>query len=693
METWMYVVVFILLIIIAVIIGKYLLPIMFAGSNDVFNSDITKKLTDAMMKGKGNKKTNFGIDEVWRLLEFVNVDQNQVLMERNNDGNTPVHIAAMTGNVEIINAFNEKNHDFNMQNKQGQTPLHISAIHNNVDVFKRLLELDALPFYDDKKLMKALDHTENKFLNKQRDKFTAIQNDIIRDKLLKLIIDNSNKMTAEIKDDIIQLAEGNYHTILRKCMIQDKVNIFHLSVQNNWNLITHLLGANKLFNRYPIQFTKDESGNSILHYAINGGKLGYWLSIHNVPKLITGKLIHNVVSGYYNNINDTKDSNDTKNAIRFKMLMDSIHGEYFPANERKRILAYSDSEDNSIDISQKKKETISHLIIKGTNMKLFEVYKEYINDDFVDQLLLRDANGVTPLYHAFVANNGVNSALIANRAPFAKQGSVRDEIRKLIKAVPYDQSNLLYVFMFKDEWVELILSVEDGQRPNAQQIDFAKEYFRNKMIAVVKGYDKQFDNPISQLWNICRTWPADISSSIINTVYKIKDIDPSGVIGTVKFVRGNKIRYEDMTIIDRALDLLENKSSYSRSICDDIGGFISNQYKLMIANFPQLQSLLAKKLDRQKSLAEWIMLRSTWESYCNDKNVANGRLKALTLALYLEGSLNTTEGKIGYVNTSLGKTQEDVKNTPYKLIFYSHDELCKYISKMLQEKLDPRTKQ
>jgi ankyrin repeat protein/serine/threonine protein kinase len=64
---------------------------------------------------------------------------------KNDDGSTPLHIAAQEGYAEIVKILLERGADPNTENKDGWTPLHIAAKEGHVDVVRVLLERGAYP--------------------------------------------------------------------------------------------------------------------------------------------------------------------------------------------------------------------------------------------------------------------------------------------------------------------------------------------------------------------------------------------------------------------------------------------------------------------------------------------------------------------------------------------------------------------
>ncbi|XP_021730995.1 protein ACCELERATED CELL DEATH 6-like [Chenopodium quinoa] len=74
----------------------------------------------------------------------------ELIKQANKDGNTPVHVAAEVGNVDMFKLLHdygcgqtvqkEGKPVFMMQNVEGNTPLHVALIHANVEIAKLLVE-------------------------------------------------------------------------------------------------------------------------------------------------------------------------------------------------------------------------------------------------------------------------------------------------------------------------------------------------------------------------------------------------------------------------------------------------------------------------------------------------------------------------------------------------------------------------
>jgi ankyrin repeat protein len=59
---------------------------------------------------------------------------------KNNDGNTPLHLAAIYGTPEIVANLISKGADVDSKNNNGNTPLHLAAIHGTPEIVANLIE-------------------------------------------------------------------------------------------------------------------------------------------------------------------------------------------------------------------------------------------------------------------------------------------------------------------------------------------------------------------------------------------------------------------------------------------------------------------------------------------------------------------------------------------------------------------------
>ena len=70
---------------------------------------------------------------------------------KDNNGATPLHLAAYNGHGEAVDVLLEKGADFNAKNNDGATPLHLAAYNGHGEAVRVLLEKGA--DFDAKKTM------------------------------------------------------------------------------------------------------------------------------------------------------------------------------------------------------------------------------------------------------------------------------------------------------------------------------------------------------------------------------------------------------------------------------------------------------------------------------------------------------------------------------------------------------------
>lgn len=74
----------------------------------------------------------------------ASIDKSPPLVEaRDRDGDTPLHFAALEGNVELINGFIDKGAKIELQNALLRTPLHLAAMNDRKDAVAGLLKRGA----------------------------------------------------------------------------------------------------------------------------------------------------------------------------------------------------------------------------------------------------------------------------------------------------------------------------------------------------------------------------------------------------------------------------------------------------------------------------------------------------------------------------------------------------------------------
>lgn len=95
---------------------------------------------------------------------------------KDNDGNTPLHESAKTGNLHVIKSILEYGAPVDAINNKGETPLHVATLEKNFESMKLLLHAGSDPNAQDKNqctplhyFLECYDHTQwNKTQDKQK---------------------------------------------------------------------------------------------------------------------------------------------------------------------------------------------------------------------------------------------------------------------------------------------------------------------------------------------------------------------------------------------------------------------------------------------------------------------------------------------------------------------------------------------
>lgn len=144
-------------------------------------------------------KSYIGISNTMKLAhakEYVAID----ISLQDLQGNTPLHLAARNGNIEIVNALISENPDINVKNNLGYTPIFIAGHHGHKNIVKLLLEKIHLP--------------QNIKVENVRYKIKDSTNAITEELKVEQkneILDESNALeaAAQISKNIITIVENN----------------------------------------------------------------------------------------------------------------------------------------------------------------------------------------------------------------------------------------------------------------------------------------------------------------------------------------------------------------------------------------------------------------------------------------------------------------------------------------------------
>jgi hypothetical protein len=126
-------------------------------------------------------RTQLHIAAVWGDVEIV-----ELLLKRGADpnvkddnGQTPLHIAALWGHVDVVRVLLEHRADPNAKDNDGKTPLHYAAEKGHVDVVRVLLERGADPRIADNRGHIPLDYAKNSTIRSLLE--SALRNNELRD--------------------------------------------------------------------------------------------------------------------------------------------------------------------------------------------------------------------------------------------------------------------------------------------------------------------------------------------------------------------------------------------------------------------------------------------------------------------------------------------------------------------------------
>lgn len=102
-------------------------------------------------------------EEIQNILKMPKVKDNTKISE---SGTTPIHIAAVQNNIDLLEIFINAGYDIHEADYSGNTPLHVAAMFNNTNVLNKLLELGADKKAENNKGLNALSIA---IKNKSRD--------------------------------------------------------------------------------------------------------------------------------------------------------------------------------------------------------------------------------------------------------------------------------------------------------------------------------------------------------------------------------------------------------------------------------------------------------------------------------------------------------------------------------------------
>uniref|UniRef100_A0A914QQ42 Uncharacterized protein n=1 Tax=Panagrolaimus davidi TaxID=227884 RepID=A0A914QQ42_9BILA len=184
--------------------------------------------------------------------------QTKLLYQRNFHGrNTPLHIVAQTGNVEIFKAMIEYYHDVNIRNFDLQTPLHIAAENGNEEIFEALLKISTFSLHlpdknNETPLSIACKNNSSKMIKFVMKDIDLISDPDKRKYYLQLSINTENTYLLKSLFNKHHLSQDIHHSNIHK----DNQAYFKLFIENEYfEGVSFLLNSKNwkaLLRRQPI---------------------------------------------------------------------------------------------------------------------------------------------------------------------------------------------------------------------------------------------------------------------------------------------------------------------------------------------------------------------------------------------------------------------------------------------------------
>ncbi|XP_058453811.1 serine/threonine-protein phosphatase 6 regulatory ankyrin repeat subunit A-like [Malaya genurostris] len=198
------------------------------------------------------------------------------LTAKDSRGDTPLHLAALHGNKEIVDLFLKEGADISVKNNEGDIPENLARNNNHNDVVKLLQSTgDLFIAIEENNILKVenLISKEANINQLYRDgksllQFAATEN---REEIVKILLKNGATFTAE---DIQNEAPINLEErqLGRSINVFYAINIsFYYVQRNNPELVIDYLKKIKLCNVDYLSTlinTCDYQGNTLLHYAV-----------------------------------------------------------------------------------------------------------------------------------------------------------------------------------------------------------------------------------------------------------------------------------------------------------------------------------------------------------------------------------------------------------------------------------------
>lgn len=225
--------------------------------------------------GEGN------LEEVTRLAK----DHPQLLSYSNDDGTTPLHVAAREGQQAVVDALVQAGIDINVKNKHGETPLHVAAEHGKENVVEGLLASKAKVDARDINGHTPFHHAASSGQKRISDALIAAGADInARDKQGRTMLHNS---VAEDNPELIKdlLEQGaNVHIIDHNNMTPEQ-----LATTEEFSLTEDISYAGE--KDHLVAALKDyrEAGDALVAAATKGDEGAVKKMLKEAPYLVNYK--------------------------------------------------------------------------------------------------------------------------------------------------------------------------------------------------------------------------------------------------------------------------------------------------------------------------------------------------------------------------------------------------------------------
>ncbi|XP_062711316.1 uncharacterized protein LOC115254290 [Aedes albopictus] len=308
---------------------------------------------------KGNKKI------VQMLIDDYAADVNV----QDNDGNTPLLLAAHNCKWEMVKMLIDKAADYKIANKVGQTPMHVVAIYGNMEIMKILVDVYAAD-------VNVQDNIGNTPLY-----HAAYYN---RWEMVKMLIDKDSKYSADYK-----IANKRGQTLIHLAVEEDKMEIVQMLIddyaadvnaQDNDGNTPLLAAKNRMWEIVKMLIDKDSTYSADYKVAKKTGRT----LIHFAAKRGNKVIVQVLIDAYAADVNAQDNNGNTP------LLLAAGYGKL----DMVKMLIGKDSKYSAdYKIANADGQTLIHLAAIGGNMEIVQM----LIDDYTADVNVQDNNGNTPL--------------------------------------------------------------------------------------------------------------------------------------------------------------------------------------------------------------------------------------------------------------------------------------------------------